>query len=454
MIVLAILMSCQEEEAPRQVDVSTETFEVADDGPTYHRDIAPILRGRCEGCHQPGGLASFAPWSDYLSVLPYAALIAREVDNRNMPPWGAEDTEDCADPKPWLGDLRLADADIQVIWDWVEAGVPEGDPSTAAALEPLPGAQAGLDTFDVELTLPVPYTVEESDIQVCFGLELGLTEDRYLEAVAFLPGNIEVVHHAAVRIGPRAAVENALNADGYYDCNGNQGPSMDDMDQVGGYLPGNNITVTPPGSGLLVRADSMVVLSVHYHRSQLDIPELPDQSTVQLRWVEEPDREARILRIPNFHPSKLLDGADDPTEGSAFFIPKDATDHIETYSTKIDVDNPDRLYQIWRIGVHMHNVGVRTTVTVVSQDRCLLDVPRYDFDWQMVYSYDTLDPGVPVLRGDDEVHIDCIYNNSDSNQRLMDILSDEHGLYETQDVEWGPDSNEEMCGLILGIVPI
>jgi hypothetical protein len=51
-----------------------------------------------------------------------------------MPPWGAEDTDECAPPLPWEDDLRLSDEEIALVRAWADADAPEGDPGTAAPL--------------------------------------------------------------------------------------------------------------------------------------------------------------------------------------------------------------------------------------------------------------------------------------------------------------------------------
>src|SRR5262245_35725606 len=55
---------------------------------TFSRDIAPILRARCEECHRSGGIAPMSLVT-YEQVRPWARSIKEKVISREMPPYGA-----------------------------------------------------------------------------------------------------------------------------------------------------------------------------------------------------------------------------------------------------------------------------------------------------------------------------------------------------------------------------
>ncbi len=132
---------------------------------TYYRDVAPILQENCESCHRPlaqnlGGM--FAPMSlqSYDEVRPWAKSIAREVQNREMPPWFATEHT-----RGQFHDERVLSEDqITTVVDWVRLGAPAGDPSEAPAPATRTEDQtAGWSVGEPDLIvhLPEPYFVED-----------------------------------------------------------------------------------------------------------------------------------------------------------------------------------------------------------------------------------------------------------------------------------------------------
>ncbi len=90
-------------------------------GPTFNRDVLPILQKNCQECHRPGAIApmSFLTFKD---TRPYARAIAKAVVGRTMPPWFAD---------PAVGHFEnakvLSKADIATITAWADKGAVEGD---------------------------------------------------------------------------------------------------------------------------------------------------------------------------------------------------------------------------------------------------------------------------------------------------------------------------------------
>ena len=76
---------------------------------TWNRDVLPIVRKSCQGCHIADGIGPFAMTS-YAEAVPHALKMAEKVTARLMPPWMPDPT--CADFK---GDRRLSDANIATI---------------------------------------------------------------------------------------------------------------------------------------------------------------------------------------------------------------------------------------------------------------------------------------------------------------------------------------------------
>ena len=87
---------------------------------TWTREISRIVYARCASCHRPDGTA-FSLMT-YKEARPWVVAIREEVLRRTMPPWGAV---------KGFGDFRndqaLTPEEIELIVNWSEGGVPEGE---------------------------------------------------------------------------------------------------------------------------------------------------------------------------------------------------------------------------------------------------------------------------------------------------------------------------------------
>jgi len=157
---------------------------------TFSKDIAPIIFDNCTNCHRPGQIGPFA-LTDYESVKRRARQIVEVTEDRTMPPWHA----DPGDVK-FSNNRSLSPEQIKLLADWVTAGRPEGDP---AQTPPLPEFHEKwqIGEPDQIATMTEPFTVpaEGRDIYRNFVIPMNLKEDRWVEAIEFLPGAPEVVHH-------------------------------------------------------------------------------------------------------------------------------------------------------------------------------------------------------------------------------------------------------------------
>src|SRR5215211_4487304 len=101
--------------------------------PTYVRNVAPILDGRCISCHSRGGVAPF-PLTSYREARQHRTEIAAVVASRRMPPWHAD-----SQARAYLYDPSLTASQVVTIVRWVRAGAPQGRGSRGAPLAPLGG---------------------------------------------------------------------------------------------------------------------------------------------------------------------------------------------------------------------------------------------------------------------------------------------------------------------------
>lgn len=100
---------------------------------TWSREISRIVFHKCASCHRPGG-AAFSLLT-YKEARPWVVAIREETLRRTMPPWGAV---------KGFGDFRndeaLTPEEIELIVNWSEGGVPEGEAKDLPKLPEFPKA--------------------------------------------------------------------------------------------------------------------------------------------------------------------------------------------------------------------------------------------------------------------------------------------------------------------------
>ena len=97
------------------------TFSVFSGAQTFSADVYPILRARCQTCHQEGEIAPMA-FTNYSDTRPWAKAIREAVVGRTMPPWHADQRSQLE----FLNDRSLSPKEIGMIVGWVDGGVVEG----------------------------------------------------------------------------------------------------------------------------------------------------------------------------------------------------------------------------------------------------------------------------------------------------------------------------------------
>jgi len=415
---------------------------------TFHRDVEPILQRSCQGCHTQGGIAPFALMT-YSDARLYADSIVQQTAAKTMPPWHAQETDECTPPFGWKDDIRLSDAEIALLAAWRDAGAPEGDPNDA----PAPATPVtGLPGVQLELAPSAPFSVAPSaDEFRCFVLDPGLTTDGYVNGIFVVPGNRAVVHHVLLFSDAQGESASKADANGSYDCFG--GPQITNPDLLMAWTPGGVPLEYPPNVAAPVSARSLLVMQVHYHpHSTTDTEQ--DTTKIQLRFSDSaPDYRAVTRLIGNFKTQApngdgLLPGPDDPATGPQFLIPAGASAHTETMQWTYRALKAGGLSPLlYGIGGHMHYVGADEKVSVNRADgtsTCLLQIPHWDFDWQRRYDYDAPLEQLPQLNPGDRLNVRCTYDNTLSNVQLADSLFAE-GKTATSDVKLGETTDDEMC---------
>jgi hypothetical protein len=414
---------------------------------TWHEDVAPIVLAKCSGCHRDGSIAPLS-FSDYATSAAAAQLIALTVEGGTMPPFGADETDECQFPHPIVDDLRLSDEEKALLRAWADAGAPEGDPALAAPVPNPPTTT--LANPDQRLEMKASVTIDGvSDEFLCFVLDPELEEDRFLSAIQIDPGNDKIVHHVLVFVDENASSLELADEDGVFECSGGGAQGA----LVGAWAPGVLPSFMPEDAGMPVPAGARLVMNVHYHPTGLG-PEVDDSTALDLRWHDErPPLVAQLALVGNGQ-GELLPGPNDRGEPE-FFIPAGAKGHTEEIVVEIPEDIPG--VRIWQVGSHMHYVGVDMLIGLrrkgSSTTECLMQTPHYDFNWQRGYVYDAPLDDLPLARGGDEIYLRCTYDNTLDNKNLVRALK-EQGLDEPVDIYLGEETLDEMCLAAFGIATL
>jgi peroxiredoxin len=338
---------------------------------TYAKDVARILQSHCVACHRPGEIAPFS-LTDYRQAAGWSSMIAEVVDEGRMPPWHAS-----PEHGKFANDARLSAGEKKALRDWVAAGSPEGNPSD------LPRPPRFVEGWqiprpDVVLEMPreieipaegsMPYELVEIDPKI--------TRDVWVRASQVRPGNPTVVHHAVVYVLP---------------------PGVDKIDEAGGdflaaYAPGMPPRAMPDGVAKRIPAGSKIVLQLHY----------TPRGTKQV----DRSRIGLVFADPATIHKALMSGM---ALNFRLQIPPGASDYISRADFRFS--QPSLLLALLP---HMHLRGKSMTFVAEypgGRREVILDVPRYEFDWQNLY---VLDQPKPMPEGT-ILHTEARFDNSADN---------------------------------------
>lgn len=402
----------------------TSTGAPAEDEVTWHAHVRAVIERHCVSCHQPGNIGPF-PMTSYAEAHALREAIALTMEGGTMPPWMPAD--DCQD---YEGQPTLTDDDVALVRAWVDGGAPEGDPGDYQA--PPPPPPGGLSRVDLELTLPEPYLpTQQPDDYRCFLLDWPGETTTYVTGFEAKPDQLRTVHHmiafaiAPEQVAEYEALEAADPALGYT-CFGGPGGAITGPESAGTWLgawaPGGNTGDFPAGTGLEMPPGSKVVLQIHYNTLVDDLG--PDASGVRFKLDAEVERVAYTM--PWADPGWLSGNM--PIPAQAGVVHTWSFDPTLVMNLFTDVIPPYQPIEIHTAVHHMHKLGTRGEQRIDRADgsqTCLLQLPRWDFDWQQAYVFAEpirFEPG-------DNLHLGCEWDNAAGDGT----------------VNWGEGTGDEMC---------
>jgi peroxiredoxin len=309
---------------------------------TYSNQIARILKDRCVECHHEGQIAPFSLTS-FDEVVGWAEMIREVTSQRRMPPWLA-----AAPHGEFKNNPSLTAEEIELIDRWLENGCPQGNPADLPP--PLEYAKGwGISKPDqIFYMSDKPYTVPADGVVEYryYTVDPGWKEDRWIEQAEVKVGNAAVVHHVIVFIEQPG--EGRFGA-----------PQM-------AFAPGMTPRRFEKGTAIRARAGSHLVFQCHYTpngKSQ------DDRSYVGFVYADPKDVKREVLGGSCGNMTLEIP----PNDGN-----------FKVVARKMFL----RDSYLLGMNPHMHLRGKSFRYELERADgtrELLLDVPRYDFNWQLWY---------------------------------------------------------------------
>lgn len=391
---------------------------------TFTKDIAPILYNSCVNCHRPGEVAPMSLLS-YEDVRPWAKSIQRKVASREMPPWGAN---------PEFGtfkdDRSLSKQQIETIVKWVDAGAPKGDVKDMPAA---PKFATGWSHGEPDLIVEMPYDFElpaEGEIPVTdFFVRMPVDRDVYVKALEVRPGTPGVVHHAGLyvvdKVPDGAKLENGriIGPDGKMMTRNqvtraNGGSGTQEIQKLLSFVPGRGYEQYQGDAGQLIKAGSLIDFYMHY---QATGQPSKDRTRIGLYLA----KTGAEVNHQIYHAFSAAGPTTYIVEGKEVTPKPGAQDeggvdlpHIPPYVDNFKVVSVHSITEpitLYGLTPHLHLRGKSMRYTLTwpdGREEVLLDVPRYDFNWQVYYELE----GPKQIPAGSKITVTTLFDNSVKNK--------------------------------------
>jgi hypothetical protein len=386
----------------------------ADDPVTFSKDILPILQKNCQSCHRPGQMAPM-PLVTFKDVRPWARSMKAKVESRQMPPWFADPAHG-----PYANDRSLSPKEIETIAKWADTSAAEGDPKDAPPPVDWPGDgwQIKPDVIVRGPEFRVPARTKNDVVEwITYLIPSGFTKDTWITSLEIKPSVLEVTHHIcftfqAHRPDAKYYVpnwsESERDEEGAAIGGGNpparqsvggRGGRQAGTDVGGGFncfVPGRDADdYRKFGAGKLIPAGSDISIQVHYTPNG---KEVVDRPLIGFTVADKP-------------PAKRWMSYGIVGGGPDFAIPPNEANYKSPpFDLTFTAD-----VELVEFMPHMHVRGKSMTYHLVypdGRDQIVLSVPKYDFNWQLLYQPAKT---IRVPKGT-RMYVEAYYDNSRANR--------------------------------------
>jgi hypothetical protein len=409
---------------------------------TFNRDVLPVLQKQCQSCHRPGEVAPMSLLT-FQEARPWAKAIKAAVLAKKMPPWFAD-----ASHGHFQNERRLTDTEVKALVSWADNGAPEGNGKDKPA--PVQWTQGWNIKPDVTLEMANAFDVPASGIieYQYIVVPTHFEKDMWVTAAEVRPGNRAVMHHVIVYVRPpgspylkdakpgipfvpvsyerdaNGAAVRRIPAPGQQQAapqqanpdaqRGGGGEGAAGIELLTAYAPGlqeQHFDSPIAGAAKFVPAGSDLVFQLHYTTNGKPAS---DKTKIGLELAKEPPKYRYLVSN---------------AATQAFQIPPNDANY-ETHST---VTFNESAQLVWLMP-HMHVRGkdfLYRAVYPTGESETLLNVPKYDFNWQLGY-----EEAKPILlpKG---TRIECTAHHDNS-------ANNPYNPNPNVTVKWGDQTWEEM----------
>lgn len=369
---------------------------------TWHGRVSRIMQANCQECHRSGGIAPF-PLETMEDAVSHAGMIKKAITKGLMPPWFAAEQPGVTH-RPFANDRSLTATEKADLLAWLDGGRPAGDAKEAPLPRQWPDAEWAIGKPDAVWELPEPVNIKATGKMgyVHRQVSTKLTEDKWVQSFQVLPTSRAVVHHVLVF---------ALTPDKEGKVRVRDGNNF-----FAAYVPGSGTVHYPAGYAKRLPAGTVLYFQLHYTPAGTATQ---DRTRLGVVYAKSPPRyEVNVAAAGNHR----------------LRIPAGAENHVEHASLPVPFTS-----QVLSFMPHMHVRGKAFRYELVTPDnqrRTVLDVPRYDFNWQFLYR---LAEPLTAPAGS-RFEITAVFDNSTNNPANPDPA---------KEVRWGEQTDDEM---LLGYV--
>lgn len=466
----------------------------------FAETVQPVLENNCVSCHIAGGPGhSTVALDTAADAAAIADGIALVVGAGFMPPWLPSELSPDFEhdwslteaEKAAVAEWARSGGGLDVAGDTPltarsQAVIPIEEDQVIA---PRDGPYTGYASADGTPVKKDDYRCQVHEVADPEG------DGTWVRGFEFRPDQTDVVHHAIVyrvpaaaadEIADRIAAEDRIEADrGFSDepgwtCFGLSGLETRGVWPIQGWAPGQSPTAYPEGYGLYLYPDDVIVNQIHYH---FDHETRPDESLIILDEATPAEVAAELTHITG---DNYLTPAEVPCTPAEAALAAERAESVAGYVNMCERGNvlddvaakygllarfiPDGLIVLCggtvddyddldgtmgysscdlpaqNTGVihtvlgHMHEFGAAYRMTLhpdTPEERILLDIPVWDFEWQL--NYEPVED-IPITE-DDRVRFECWWDRS---LQYME---------EPRYITWNEGTVDEMCFSSITVLP-
>lgn len=374
-------------------------------GPTFMKDVMPIIHTKCTPCHRPNEAAPFSLIT-YEDVAKRASFIKDVVQSGYMPPWKPDNHY-----VEYGNDRSLTQKEKETIIQWVTNKAPkgEGKEPEAKIKELRQGITAYSRKPDLTLKTLDSYTLPGDNFErfLIYRIPFELPDSANVEAIEFTSNNKKIVHHVNYSIhevpegidinsGPNMinlSEEDRARYDAYQ-------PLKKSITYYGGWIPGASAETYPKGFGWVMPKRGVILLTIHYAPSAKEEISI---SGVNLFFTNKPIE--RKVKVISFGSGGIGEKQITPP---LLIMPN----RVQSFTLKLT--NPAEDFSAMYVWPHMHLLGKSFKafgVTPAGDTIRLTHIPQWDFRWQEIYRFKKL---VRIPKGT-RLHIEGTYDNTANN---------------------------------------